>query len=64
MNFNGMNPMQLMQQFQQFRQNFMQQNPNANPQAMVQQLLNSGRMSQQQFEQFRKMANMLTGKKF
>lgn len=58
-----MNPMQLLQQFQNFKQTFMRQNPTGNPQAMVQQLLNSGKMSQQQFEQLRNMANMLTGQK-
>lgn len=58
-----MNPMELFQQFQNFKQNFMRQNPTANPQAMVQQLLNTGKMSQQQFEQLRSLANLLTGKK-
>ncbi len=58
-----MNPMQIMQQFNQFRQNWLQQNPNTSPQQAVQQLLNSGKMSQQQFEQFRNMANSLTGLK-
>ncbi len=58
-----MNPLQLMQQFSQFRQNWLQQNPNVNPQQAVQQLLNSGKMSQQQFEQFRKIANGISGMK-
>lgn len=58
-----MNPFQLMQQFNQFKANFQQQNPGANPQAIVQQLLNSGKMSQQQFETFRTMANQITGMK-
>lgn len=58
-----MNPMQIMQQFNQFRQNWIKQNPAGNPQQVVQQLLNSGKMSQQQFEQFRNMANSLTGLK-
>ena len=58
-----MNPMQIMQQFNQFRQNWLQQNPNTSPQQAVQQLLNSGKMSQQQFEQFRNMANSITGLK-
>ena len=56
-----MNPIQLMQQFRQFRGNWMKQNPGANPQQMVQQLLNSGKMTQQQFEQLRNMANQFTG---
>ena len=58
-----MNPLQMMQQFQQFRQNWLQQNPNTSPQQAVQQLLNSGQMSQQQFEQFRKIANGFSGMK-
>ena len=58
-----MNPMQMMQQFQQFRQNWLQQNPNKSPQQAVQELLNSGKMSQQQFEQFRNMANSIMGMK-
>lgn len=58
-----MNPMQMMQKFQQFRQNWLKQNPNMPPQQAVQNLLNSGKMSQQQFEQFRNMANMFTGMK-
>lgn len=61
MNFN--NPLELMQQFIQFKQNFERTYPGANPQAMVQNLLNTGRMSQSQFEQLRKMANALTGNK-
>lgn len=58
-----MNPLQLMQQFNQFRQNWLNQNPNTSPQQAVQQLLNSGKMSQQQFEQFRKIANGFSGMK-
>lgn len=57
------NPMQIMQQFNQFRQNWLQQNPNVSPQQAVQNLLNSGKMSQQQFEQYRNMANQFTGMK-
>lgn len=58
-----MNPMQMLQQFQQFKQNWLQQNPNKSPQQAVQELLNSGKMSQQQFEQFRNMANSIMGMK-
>lgn len=58
-----MNPLQMMQQFQQFRQNWLQQNPNVSPQQAVQNLLNSGKMSQQQFEKFRNIANSLSGMK-
>ncbi len=34
------------------------------PQQTVQQLLNSGRMTQSQFDQFRQIANRLTGKNY
>lgn len=34
------------------------------PQQMVQQLINSGRMSSAQFEQFRQLANRMTGKNY
>lgn len=57
------NPFQIMQQYQQFKNNFMQKNPNVNPQAVVQQLLNNGKMSQQQFEQCRQWADMLMNMK-
>ena len=59
----NMNPLQMMQQFQKFRQNWLQQNPNVSPQQAVQNLLNSGKMSQQQFEQFRNIANNFSGMK-
>jgi hypothetical protein len=59
----NMNPLQLMQQFNTFRQNWLQQNPNVSPQQAVQNLLNSGKMSQQQFEQFRNIANSFSGMK-
>lgn len=41
----------MLQRFQQFRQNF-----HGNPQEQVQQLLNSGRVSQQQYNQAVQMA--------
>ena len=47
--------------FQQFKQQVEQQG--INPQQKVQELLNSGQMSQQQFNQLREFANMLTGKR-
>lgn len=59
----NVNPLQLMQQFNQFRQNWLKQNPNISPQQAVQNLLNSGKMSQQQFEQFRNIANGFSGMK-
>lgn len=49
-------------QFNQFQQNIQRQN--ISPQQKVQELLNSGQMSQQQFEQLRQMANQISGKNF
>ena len=48
-------PMQMMQQFSQFRR-MMQ---GRNPQQMVQNLLSSGQMTQEQFEQLKQQANDL-----
>ena len=48
-------PMQMMQQFAQFRR-MMQ---GRNPQQMVQNLLSSGQMTQDQFEQLKQQANEL-----
>lgn len=48
-------------QFNLFKQNFMMQN-NVSPQEKVQQLLNSGQMTQEQFDQLRAIANQITGK--
>ena len=47
-------PAQIAQQFQQFRTNF-----SGDPRQMVQNLINSGRMTQAQFDQLAKMANQL-----
>lgn len=62
-----MNPMQMfgnmqnmMQQFNQFRNQIQQQG--INPQQQVQELLRSGKMSQQQFEQLKAIASMLSGR--
>jgi hypothetical protein len=52
-----MNPMQMMKQFQAFRQQMLQNNPNMNPQQMVNELVQSGKVSQQQFEQARSFAD-------
>ena len=46
-----MNP-QMLQQFNQFRQNF-----KGDPRAQIQQMLNSGRISQQQYDNAVRMAN-------
>ncbi len=48
-------------QFKNFAQNFNSQSQ-MSPQERVQQLLNSGQMTQEQFEQLRAMANQITGK--
>lgn len=52
--FGGMqrsNPMQMMQQFQQFRNTFQ-----GNPQAMIQQMLQSGQINEAQLQQAMQMA--------
>lgn len=53
------NPITMIQQFQTFVTNF--QKMGRNPQAVVQELLNSGQMSQQQYEQLRQKANRIMG---
>ena len=51
----GGNPRQMMQQFSQFKRLM----HGRNPQAMVQQLLDSGQMSQAQFAQLKSMASSM-----
>lgn len=46
----------IMQRFQQFKQNFQ-----GDPRQQVQQMLNSGKISQAQYDQAVRMANMLSG---
>ena len=53
------NPAQFMQQFRAFAQNFKQSGQN--PRQVVQQLLNQGKMTQDQFNQYREFANRITG---
>lgn len=48
-------PMQMIQQFTEFKK----QMQGKNPQAMVQELLNSGKMTQAQFEQLKQQAQSL-----
>lgn len=55
------NPQLFQQQLNSFAQNIQR---DANPQKMVQDLLNSGKMTQAQFEQYRQIANQLTGAHF
>lgn len=57
MNFpmgNQMNPMQFMKQFMDFKKNFQ-----GDPQQAVMNMLNSGQMSQEQFNQLQGMANQI-----
>ena len=49
------NMMSMIQQFNQFRQTF-----NGDPRAKVQELLNSGQMSQEQYNQLSQMANQMS----
>ena len=49
------NPMQMLQQFAQFKQ----QMQGRDPRAMVEQLLANGQMTQQQFNQLKQQAQML-----
>ena len=55
--FGGMANFQ--QRFNQFQQNLPQ---GLNPQNKVQELLNTGQMTPQQFEQFRQIADAITGR--
>lgn len=48
----------MLQQFQQFMSNF-----RGNPQQKVQELLQNGQMTQEQFNQFSSIANQITGRK-
>ncbi len=50
---NRMNPMQMIQAFNQFKSNF-----NGDPKQTVMQLVQSGRMSQNQLNQLQNMATM------
>lgn len=58
MNFN---PMQMLKEFPAFKEKMMAQNPNMNPQDMVNQLVSSGKVSQSQFEQARQLAQQFGG---
>ena len=53
---NGTNQNGLQQQFDNFRKTV-----NGNPQAIVENLVKSGQMSQQQYQQLSQMANLLRG---
>ncbi len=51
------NPIEMIQQFNQFKRSLQ----GKNPQKIVMNLLNSGRMTQQQFEELKKQAQTLQG---
>lgn len=55
-------PQQFKQNLDAFIRNFQQ--GGQNPQQLVQQLLNQGKMTQSQFNQYRDIANQLTGLRF
>lgn len=55
------NPMQFMQRFKDFARQFQQSGQN--PQQVVQQLLNQGKMTQDQFNHLRTIANQITGQR-
>ena len=55
------NPQQLFQQVNNFAGQLRQQNNGLTPQQIVQNMLNQGKMSQAQFNQFRDIANKITG---
>lgn len=55
---NGQQRPNIFQQFQQFISNF-----RGDPKQKVQELLNNGQMTQEQFDQFSSIANQLTGKR-
>lgn len=55
---------QLMETFNRFTQQFRAQNQNVSPKQKVQELLNSGQMSQEDFNQLREIANRITGKNY
>lgn len=55
--------MNFQQQFNQFAQRF-RQSGQISPQQIVQNMLNSGQMTQEQFNQLRAIANQITGKNY
>lgn len=55
------NPMEMLKEFPNFKSDMLAKNPNMNPQNMVNQLVQSGKVSQQQFEQARQLAQQFGG---
>ncbi len=47
------NPSEILRQFQQFKADFTRDNPNVSPRDFVQQMMNQGKISQQNFEKAR-----------
>ena len=58
------NPQMFLQKFKEFATNFQQNSKGLTPQQMVQNLLNNGKMTQAQFNQYRNMANQIMGTNF
>ena len=54
----------MFQKLNDFAQNFQRNFGNADPKQIVQNLLNSGQMTQSQFNHFSNIANSLIGKRF
>ncbi len=57
------NPQLFQKQLNNFAQNYSRTFGNISPQQAVQQLLNSGQMTQAQFNQLRDIANRITGQR-
>lgn len=62
--FQLINNPQMFQKLNEFAQNFQHNFGNADPRQIVQNLLNSGQMTQSQFNQFSNLANQIMGKRF
>lgn len=62
--FQLINNPQMFQRLNDFAQNFQRNFGNADPKQIVQNLLDSGKMSQSQFNQFSNIANQIAGKRF
>ena len=58
------NQQDFVNKFQEFKKQFEQQNPNMTPRDVVQKMLESGRMSQTQFNQLRNIANQMLGTQY
>ena len=58
------NPQMFQHKFNEFMKNFQQNSNGISAQQMVQNLLNQGKMTQTQFNNFREIANSLTGMKY